>query len=111
LAVGQGSAQGRAIGPATKRCIVLNLNLVDGQEGRIGINGKYIVTATDLARVTRAGEAALRLINLGTIDSFSAVADAIVGKTSISVVIALAQGHAALDGRVLLIDGGTPNEG
>jgi hypothetical protein len=98
------------ISPAAERDIVGDASEVGVREGSILPDGELIVAAADLGAVGRAGEVALRVVDLGAGNGVTAVADAEVLETGIPVPVALAIRHAGLDGHVVLIQVGTETE-
>lgn len=84
---GERAATGRAIRVATQGLVVGN-GVDASVEGGISPDREQVVAATRLRAVPRAGECALRVVDLGAVDGTATVADTIVLKTSIAETVA-----------------------
>ena len=89
---------------------VLNVDLIKRYERRVGVNGDGLVGTAGLARVSAAGEFALRILQLTSVDRRAAVADTVVFETGIAEAVALAGRSACFDRHVVLVEGCTPHE-
>lgn len=83
---------------------------IGGLKGRILPDREVVITTACLSIISSAGEAALAIIDLGTTDSGTTVADAVVLKTSIAEAVALALSDTLLNSHVVLVLAGAVDE-
>jgi hypothetical protein len=75
------------------------------------VDGKLVVSAADLRLVAGAGEGALGVVKLSSVDRVAAEADAIVFEAGVTETVALALGHTALDCHVRRVSIAAETEG
>lgn len=108
--VAEGTPDVGVVGEAAELDVVGNGDILGIREGRVLPDGDDVVATAGLRLVAGAGKGALGLGEEGAVDGLATEALAVVLEAGISVAVALALGHALLDGHGLGVETGPEAE-
>lgn len=99
--VGKGFFLRRVVGLVFKRIIVGNGGLVDGDEGRVLVDGEFVVGIVDLGVIIFVGEVVFRFFGEVIFYGLIVVVDVVVDEIGIFVVIVFVFSNVFFDGYVI----------